>query len=153
MSERFENLPGDDGKGGTKKQVTSSNKFDEFGFENNDVLKAALPIFISFSELRKEVEDERNEHFSKICEYYIFYDMNMLLEKPKVNKFLDYYKDPIYCNMEKVAPDLKMPDLNTLKNHAINMQQLHFIRLEEIHDNNLHSKMRVAICKRFYEIS
>lgn len=62
-------------------------------------------------------------------------------------------KDPISYNMEKVAPDLKMPDLNTLKNHAINMQQLHFIRLEEIHFDNLHSKMRVAICKRFYEIS
>lgn len=30
-------------------------------------------------------------------------------------------KDPISYNMEKVAPDLKMPDLNTLKNHAINM--------------------------------
>lgn len=84
-------------------------------------MKAALPIFLPFAELRKEHEDEQTEHFSKICEYYVFYDMNMLLEKAKVKKFLKYYKDPIYSNMEKVAPDLKMPDLNTLKNHAINM--------------------------------
>ena len=121
LSERFENLPADDGKGGIKKHAGSSNKYDEFGFENHDVIKAALPIFLPFSELRKEHENEQTEHFSKICEYYVFYDMNMLLEKAKVKKFLKYYKDPIYANVEKVAPDLKMPDLNTLKNHAINM--------------------------------
>ena len=49
LSERFENLPADDGKGGIKKQVTSSNKYDEFGFENNDIMKAVLPIFLPFS--------------------------------------------------------------------------------------------------------
>jgi hypothetical protein len=77
----------------------------------------------------------------------------MLLEKSKINEFMEYYNDPVYSNVDKVAPDLKIPDLNVLKSHAIKMQQLHFIRLEEIHYNNLHSKMRVAICKRFYEIS
>lgn len=53
----------------------------------------------------------------------------------------------------RVRPNIKKPDLNSLKRYALEQQALHFIRLDEIHHANAHSKMRASIAKRYYDIS
>lgn len=130
---RFENLIED---------KPSKVEFDEYGFEiKEDVAKSMLPVFLPFNELKNEKENEP-DHFSKACEYYIFSDMNAILNRDQIKMFLSHYKDPVARHERRISPTLKKPDLNSLKKYTLEQQKLHFIRLNEIHHANAHSKMR-----------